>query len=101
MFLFKRFEVRSYEMGLCFRNGEFRGLLGAGTHRFFDPLNRVKVDITTKREPRLYHDKLDLIVASGQLEGHAQVVDLKDNQRGLLWIDGRFAAVLRSDSSCR
>ena len=31
---------------------------------------------------------------SGELKGHATVVDLKDDQRGLVWIDGRFAAVL-------
>jgi hypothetical protein len=27
MMLFKRIKIRSYEMGLYFRNGEFKGLL--------------------------------------------------------------------------
>jgi regulator of protease activity HflC (stomatin/prohibitin superfamily) len=40
------------------------------------------------------HEKLDLIAASGALKGRATVVDLKDNQRGLVWVNGRFTAVL-------
>ena len=34
MFPLRRFKVRSYEMGLYFRNGEFQGLLGAGRQAF-------------------------------------------------------------------
>jgi regulator of protease activity HflC (stomatin/prohibitin superfamily) len=94
MFAIKRLRIRSYEIGLHFRNGEFRGLLGEGTYTFFDPLGRVDVDIVSRRAPRLVHEKLDLIVASGDLKGHALVVDLKDDQRGLLWVDGRFVGVL-------
>ena len=41
MYPLKRFKVRSYEMGLYFRGGEFRGLLGEGTYWFLDPLDRV------------------------------------------------------------
>ena len=42
----------------------------------------------------LVHEKLDVIVRSGALEGRAVVLDLKDHQRGLVWIDGRFSHVL-------
>ena len=38
MFFFKRYTVHSFEMGLYFHDGEFRGLRGTGTHWFFDPL---------------------------------------------------------------
>jgi regulator of protease activity HflC (stomatin/prohibitin superfamily) len=94
VFWLKRFKVRSYEAGLYFRDGEFRGLLGPGAHWFVDPLGRVAVEVVSLRAPRLAHEKLDLIVASGGLKGRAAVVDLKDDQRGLLWVDGRFSAVL-------
>ena len=40
------------------------------------------------------HDKLDVIVKSGALTGRAEVVDLKDYERALVWIDGRFSHVL-------
>jgi regulator of protease activity HflC (stomatin/prohibitin superfamily) len=94
MFPLKRVRVRSFEIGLHFRDGEFAGLLSEGTYWFVDPLRRVTVEIVSRRAPRLVHDKLDLIVASGELKGLAQVVDLQDDQRGLVWIDRRFAGIL-------
>ena len=94
MYPLKHFKVRSYEMGLYFRGGEFRGLLGEGTYWFLDPLDRVGVEIVSQRTPQFVHDKLDLIVKSGELKGRAMVIDLKDAQRGLVWIDGRFSGIL-------
>ena len=66
MLFFKRYKIRSFEMGLHFRDGEFRGLLGAGTHWFFDPFGKVAVEIVSRRAPFLAHEKLDLIVKSGE-----------------------------------
>jgi regulator of protease activity HflC (stomatin/prohibitin superfamily) len=94
MFILKRCKVRSYEMGLLFRDREFRGLLGEGAHWFFDPLCRVRVDVVSQREPWLVHEKLDLIVKSGALKDRAVVLDLKEYQRALVWIEGRFSHVL-------
>ncbi|HWE38972.1 MAG TPA: slipin family protein [Isosphaeraceae bacterium] len=93
MFFVKSSKVRSFEVGLLFRDGEFRGLLGEGTHRVFDPLGKVAVEVVSRRVPQLLHEKLDLIVASGVLKGMATVLDLKDDQRGLVWVDGRFFGV--------
>lgn len=92
--LLKKFVVRSYEVGLKFRNGEFVGILNAGTHWIVDPLNRVSMRIVSTRDPWLVDEQLDVIVKSGSLQGKAEVVDLKDYQRALVWIDGRFARVL-------
>ncbi len=94
MFPLKRYKVRSYEMGLYFHADEFRGLLGAGTHWFLDPLGRVKVEIVSQRTPQLVHEQLDMIVKSGALKSCAAVVDLKDTQRGLVWVEGRFSGIL-------
>jgi len=94
MFLFTRIRIREHQIGVYFRDQEFRGLFNAGTHWFFDPLNRVNVDIMSIRDPWLQHDRLDEIVKSGELAERAIVVDLKDNQRGLVWIEGRFSHVL-------
>jgi len=92
--LFKRYKIRTYEMGLLFRDGEFQGLLTAGTHWFFDPLGKVRVDVVSQRAPWLVHEKLDLIVKSGALAECAVVLDLKDTERALVWIDNRFSHVL-------
>jgi regulator of protease activity HflC (stomatin/prohibitin superfamily) len=94
MFLFKRVTIRSYEVGLHFRDGEFKGLLTEGRYWLFDPLHKVRVDVVSQRAPWLAHEKLDMIVKSGALEGRAEVVDLKDYQRALVWIDGRFSHIL-------
>lgn len=47
--MLKFIKIRSYEMGLYFHDGEFKGLLGAGRHWFFDPLGRVKVEVVSQR----------------------------------------------------
>jgi regulator of protease activity HflC (stomatin/prohibitin superfamily) len=94
MFLFKRVKIRSYEAGLYFRDGEFKGLLPTGRYWLFDPLWKVQVDVVSQRAPWLVHEKLDVIVKSGALAGRAEVVDLKDYQRALVWIDGRFSHIL-------
>jgi len=90
----KTIKIRGYEMGLLFRDGEFKGLLGAGRHWFVDPLRKVRVEVVSQRDPWMVHDKLDMIVKSGVLKDRALVLDLKDRQRALVWVDGRFSHVL-------
>ncbi len=94
MFLFQQFKIRSYEVGLHFREGEFAGLLGEGSYLFFDPFRRRTVEIVSRRVSQFVHEKLDLIVESGELKSDASVVDLKDDQRALVWIDGRLSTLL-------
>lgn len=94
MFVLKRYKIRSYEMGLLFLDGEFRGLVEAGTRWFFDPLGKVHVDVVSQRDPWLVHEKLDLIVKSGVLEDRAVVLDLQDHERALVWIENRFSHLL-------
>jgi regulator of protease activity HflC (stomatin/prohibitin superfamily) len=94
IFIFKTIKIRSYEMGLHFRDGEFKGLLAEGRHWFVDPLGKVKVEVVSQRQPWLAHEKLDVIVRSGALKDRAVVLDLKDYERALVWIDGRFSHVL-------
>jgi regulator of protease activity HflC (stomatin/prohibitin superfamily) len=92
--LIKKFTIRSYEVGLKFRDGEFTGILSAGKHWIIDPWNKIRVRIVSTRDPWLVDEQLDMIVKSGAIQGRAEVVDLKDFQRALVWIDGRFARVL-------
>jgi hypothetical protein len=94
MVFFKRFKIRSYEIGLYFRDDEFVGLLSEGRHWLFDPLGMVRLEIVSQRVPWLVHDKLYMIVESGALKDRAVELDLKDHQRGLVWVDRRFSHVL-------
>jgi len=92
--MLKRALIRSYEVGLKFYQNEFKGIVGSGTHWFFDPLHRSRIRVVSKREPWLDDEQLDLIVKSGALTDLAEVIDLKDSQRALVWIDGRFSRIL-------
>lgn len=87
-------KVHSYEKGLLFKDKEFKGLLGKGRHWYFDPTNVIRVDVVSQRAPWLYHEALDLIVKSSILGDEAMVLDLKDYERALVWIGGRFDRIL-------
>ena len=63
--MLKRIVIRSYEVGLKFREGKFKGLLGTGKHWIVDPLNKICVRVVSKRDPWLADDQLDVIVKSG------------------------------------
>ena len=54
----------------------------------FDPLWKIRVDVVSQRDPWIENDKLDVIVKSGALAELAKIVDLKDNERALVWIVG-------------
>ena len=93
--MIKLIKIHSYEVGLYFRNGEFRGLLDAGWYVLMDvPFYRAHVYVVSQCAPWIVHEKLDVIVKSGALNGRAKVLDLKDYERALVWIDGRFSHVL-------
>jgi regulator of protease activity HflC (stomatin/prohibitin superfamily) len=92
--LFRHIKIRSYEIGLRFRDDEFTGIVAPGSYWMFDPLSKLRIDVVSQREPWFMHPKLDVIVKSGALAGRATVLDLKDNERALVWIDSRFSHVL-------
>ncbi len=90
----KYVNIRSFEVGLRFRDHEFQGLLEPGRHWLFDPWGKLRVEVVSQRDPWLLHEKLDMIVRSGALKDRAIVLDLKDYERALVWIEGRFSHVL-------
>jgi regulator of protease activity HflC (stomatin/prohibitin superfamily) len=94
MTILHRIKIRSYELGLVFRDGEFARLIGPGRRWIFDLLGRTQVQVVSQRTPWLVHEQLDQIVKSGALAGRALVLDLKDHERALVWIDGRFSHIL-------
>ena len=90
----KYIKIRNYEIGLHFRDREFQGLMAPGTYWLFDPWCKLRVDVVSQRDPWLVHEKLDMIVRSGVLKDRAIVLDLKDHQRALVWVEGRFSHIL-------
>lgn len=90
----QRIRIREFELGLKFRDDVFVGLIEPGDRWIFDPRGRTRVEIANLRSTPFVHPRLDEIVKSGALKGRATVVDLKDRQRALVWIDGRFHVAL-------
>ncbi|MHC5055520.1 MAG: slipin family protein [Planctomycetota bacterium] len=94
MLVVRWFRIRRHERGLWFRDREFQGVLQPGRHWFLDPLGKVRVDVVSVRNVWLRHPDLDVIARSGALGKEAEVLDLADAQRALVWVDGRFEAAL-------
>jgi len=92
--MIRRLKIKTHERGLLFREGDLVAVLRPGAHWYLDPLLKLRLQIVTPRDPWLVHKDLDLIVKSGKLRDEAIVLDLRDHERALVWIDGRFARIL-------
>ena len=98
MWVFLRwFKVREHERGLLFKDRQFKDVRGPGRHFMWDLLRKIRVDVVSVRDVWLEHADLDVIAKSGALDGEARVVDLKDYERAVVWVDGRVEAVLKPD----
>ena len=62
MFMFRNFHVKQDERALLLRKGDFVDLLGAGTHRYFDPLNELTIEKFSLAKARFEHRLADVIV---------------------------------------
>jgi regulator of protease activity HflC (stomatin/prohibitin superfamily) len=93
--MFHRYKINPHERGLLFKDGDLVTVLGPGAHWYLDPLMKLRLHVVSPRvNPWLVHPSLDLIARSGELGSEATVIDLNDHQRGLVWIDKRFARLL-------
>ena len=89
-----RVKVPAYYKGLYFYNGEPQHVLEPGVYWLANLRLRARVHVMSTRDPWIEHPDLDVLVKSRLLEGQALVLDLKDHERGLVWVDGRFNRVL-------
>lgn len=92
--MIRRIHIEANKIGLLFRDGAFERIVESGRHWILDPFSRIKVLIVTTRYVIFTHEQLDEIVASGQLKSRAVALDLRDYQRALVWVDGRFHGIL-------
>ncbi len=89
-----RMKIKPHERGLLFREGEPIAVLRPGVHWYLDPLLKLRLQIVSPRDPWLVHKDLELIVKSGILGNEAVVLDLRDHERALVWIDKRFERIV-------
>lgn len=99
--ILQRKKIKKNQLGVVFKDGQFDSILREGKHWLFSPFKKVEVEIINMRVPIYSHTRLrDMVKAAdskhGVFEGLGQVLDLRDWQRALLWVEGRFVAVLPS-----
>ncbi|MEO0475504.1 MAG: slipin family protein [Planctomycetota bacterium] len=90
-----KLRIRKHEVGLWFRHGDFKGLLKAGA--YFLPgrfTGAESVQIVDRLAGKFDHKLIDLLVDHPQVAEHTIRVELADDERALVWKDGRLAWIL-------
>ncbi|KAF1081896.1 MAG: hypothetical protein GQF41_1536 [Candidatus Rifleibacterium amylolyticum] len=93
--MFKVIKIKNAETGLKFKNGKLLEALQPGWHLVRTLLGE-RVDVLNEKDLFIWHPEVDQIVRTGLLNDRIRIVDLKDNQRAVLWVDDRFYALLGS-----
>ncbi len=94
MLKWKKVKIRNHELGLVFKDGEFKRILRKGKHRLVEWFRKVRVDVVSMRQPFLEHEEIEQLVESNRLARDAVVIRLMEFERAFVWIDGRFDRVL-------
>lgn len=90
-----KLHIRKHELGLWFRHGDFQSVLAPGAYwlpgRF---LGRDSVEVVSTLNPHFEHKMLDVMISDETFRNQTQLVDLKDDERALIWKDGRLLWIL-------
>lgn len=93
--MFTRTHIQRFERGLVFHQGDYVETLGPGTTWRFDVLGRYQIERLDMRQPFVNVADLSTLVAIGAFDPHETLtLDLKADQRAIVWVDGRVYAVL-------
>ncbi len=85
------FKIHHHERGLLYKGGDFVRLLEPGRHWVFGL--RVRVDRLSVREAYVLHEDLEVLVKNGALDSKVSILDLRDHERALVWVNGRFEMI--------
>lgn len=91
--LLKIVKINHYQVGLRFRNEKLVEALVPGWYLAKGFLGE-RIDVLSEKDLAVSHPELDEIVRTGVLGDRVEVVDLKDCERALVWVDGRFDRIL-------
>ena len=94
--MFKRFKIRKFEVGLLFKEEAFEGILTEGTHKYFDPFGKIRVDVVSKKDAVIKHERIEELVLSKKLGGNCLTCELNADQCAFEWIDGNLMRIVPS-----
>ncbi|MHC5065338.1 MAG: slipin family protein [Planctomycetota bacterium] len=93
--MISKIRIQKHELGLWFRHGDFKGVLEPGAYALLGRLiGRDQIEIVDTLKSRFRHQRLEALVLEEQLQSYMHIVDLNDEQRALIWKDGRLAEIL-------
>lgn len=92
--MFGLYKIEANQKGLVFKDGTLTRIVSCREHRIIDFTGRTEVEIISTQSPYLVHKNIIQIGKSEQISDHALVLNINDNQRGLVWLDGRFYKIL-------
>ncbi|MCH6257367.1 slipin family protein [Puniceicoccaceae bacterium K14] len=90
-----RVEVKYNELGLLFKNGRLVDVLSEGIHWAWSWRYPIEIAIKSPQAVSIVHADIEQLSKCDLLADKATFVDLKENERAFLWIDGRFERVLK------
>lgn len=90
-------KIREHERGLLFRDGSFDRILSPGWYPLFGW--NLRLDVVSVKDAWLIHPELREMVQAGAFDAgegvaEAEVLDLSDTERALVWVDGRLESVV-------
>jgi regulator of protease activity HflC (stomatin/prohibitin superfamily) len=93
--MLRRKRILAHERGFYFLNKQFVDILEPGIYWFTDLFKDEQLDIVSVKNPWLVHAELESIIKSENInKDELEVIDLKDSQRAVVWIDGRYDRIL-------
>ena len=97
----KTIRIRKHELGLWFRHGDLYKVLEPGTHRvWYNPFRAANTfEVVDTLKSRFEHSRFAALVRDPLLTDRLTLVDLTDDQRALVWADGRLTAILGSGTT--
>lgn len=87
-------DLKDNERALLWIDGHFKGLLTSGVYAYWQVRRNIVVNVYSIDDPVVIHPKLESLINDDAFGKCAQIIDLKDNERGLLWVDKRFDRIL-------
>ena len=90
-----KLRIRKHEVGLWFRHGDFKGLLQAGAYFLPGRITGAEsVQIVDRLAGKFDHKLIDVLIEHPQVAEQTIRVELADDERALVWKDGRLGWIL-------
>jgi hypothetical protein len=91
-----RLTIAQSERALLWRQGRFVGILEPGVRWIVQPFASIAVQLYDLRVPEFEHPRIDELLAQSRatMERHFHIVELDEQEMGVVYKDGALAGVL-------